>query len=257
MKASRWTNCPCTYASMQRAAAVVSTLLPPPRFSCAVPVAVAAAATVPKPKNCTQSCGNISIFYPFGVEPGCYHAAGFNLTCNRQDGRPKLFLGDGNVQVLDIFLSNSTVRINSSSMVLVNDGVDGRTLNTTRGVGFPYYLSERTNNMLHAQGCNIQVDLRGGVQNNLIGSCTAMCSSPYDGRDQYNSYYSSSCTGIGRCQTGIILGYSRYNIQIHYLFQNLSSPRTSSIYIVDEEEEQIMPQSYSVLPTATLEWGNQ
>jgi hypothetical protein len=111
--------------------------------------------------------------------------------------------------------------------------------------------------MLHAQGCNIQVDLRGGVQNNLIGSCTAMCSSPSDDRDQYNGYYSSSCTGIGRCQTGIILGYSRYNIQIHYLFQNLSSPRTSSIYIVDEEEEQIMPQSYSVLPTDTLEWGNQ
>ncbi|CAL5001373.1 unnamed protein product [Urochloa decumbens] len=224
-------------------AAVISALLSPTPFG-------RAAVTVPE-SSCTRSCGNISIFYPFGVEPGCYHAAGFNVTCNHDDP-PKLFIGDGTVQVIDIFLSNSTVLVNSSSMELVNGGGgDGRTVNTTWGVGFPYYLSEMTHNMLHAQGCNIQVDLRGGVQNNLIGSCTAMCSSPSEDSGMYNDF-SSYCTGIGCCQTGIILGYSSYNIQIHYL-HNLFSSNTSTIYIVDDNEVQML-QFPSVLPMATLEW---
>jgi hypothetical protein len=49
---------------------------------------------------CTRSCGNISVPYPFGVEPGCYHAAWFNLTCDDSYQPPKLFLGDGTMQVL-------------------------------------------------------------------------------------------------------------------------------------------------------------
>jgi hypothetical protein len=65
--------------------------------------------------NCTRSCGNISIPYPFGIETGCYHAGGFNLTCKQQHSHhhqpPKLFLGDGTVQVLDISVEHSTVRI--------------------------------------------------------------------------------------------------------------------------------------------------
>ncbi|CAO2173289.1 unnamed protein product [Urochloa humidicola] len=226
------------------AAVISALLLPPPPFG-------RAAVTVPE-SSCTRSCGNISIFYPFGVETGCYHAGGFNLTCNHDDP-PKLFIGDGTVQVIDIFLSNSTLRINSSSVKLVNDGGDdSRTVNTTWGLGFPYYLSEMTHNMLHAQGCNIQVDLRGGVQNTLIGSCTAMCSSPSEDNGLYNDDFSSYCTGSGCCQTGIIFGYSSYNIQIHYL-HNLFSSNTSTIYIVDDDEVQIL-QFPSVLPMATLEW---
>ncbi|CAO2202409.1 unnamed protein product [Urochloa humidicola] len=162
------------------AAVLSELLLLPPPFG-------RAAVTVPE-SSCTRSCGNISIFYPFGVEPGCYHAGGFNLTCNHDDP-PKLFIGDGTVQDINIFLSNSTLRINSSSVKLVklvNDGGDdSRTVNTTWGLGFPYYLLGMTHNMLHAQGCNIQVDLRGGVQNTLIGSCNAMCSSPSEDNSPY------------------------------------------------------------------------
>ncbi|KAK1662368.1 hypothetical protein QYE76_050527 [Lolium multiflorum] len=63
--------------------------------------------------NCTRHCGNISIPYPFGVEPGCY-LDGFNLTCNWSHHQPKLFLGDGTVQVLEISIPNATVRVNSA-----------------------------------------------------------------------------------------------------------------------------------------------
>jgi len=49
--------------------------------------------------NCSTHCGNISISYPFGIEPGCYHL-GFNLSCDHSHNPPKLFLGDGTVEVL-------------------------------------------------------------------------------------------------------------------------------------------------------------
>ena len=98
--------------------------------------------------SCTSRCGNISIAYPFGVEPGCYHAGGgFNLTCRQQGDPPSpgLFLGDGTVQVLHISVENSTVRINSPGVQSEDGSVSG---NRTWGGGLPqsgpYFLSEST-----------------------------------------------------------------------------------------------------------------
>uniref|UniRef100_A0A0D9ZWJ2 Wall-associated receptor kinase galacturonan-binding domain-containing protein n=1 Tax=Oryza glumipatula TaxID=40148 RepID=A0A0D9ZWJ2_9ORYZ len=73
--------------------------------------------------GCMRSCGNISIEYPFGVEPGCYHAVGFNLTCNHSYQLPRLFLDDGTVQVLNISIPDGTVRINSGRVNLEDNGL--------------------------------------------------------------------------------------------------------------------------------------
>ena len=94
--------------------AFVATLLLLLPFGRAAP----AAAATELGSNCTRECGGIKIPYPFGVEPGCFHATGFNLTCNRSYQPSKLFLGDGAVhhQVLEISLHNATVRKKSSSV---------------------------------------------------------------------------------------------------------------------------------------------
>ena len=116
------------------AAVVAALLLPPPPFGGGAPAAAAATGPGAAATNCTSSCGNISVPYPFGIEPGCYHATWFNLTCDLSLQPPKLFLGDGTVQVqvLEISAPNATVRINSSRVEFARrGGGDGRGRNAT------------------------------------------------------------------------------------------------------------------------------
>jgi hypothetical protein len=188
-------------------------LLMVPAFGGAeVPAATAATGGLGRSNYCTRSCGNMSIPYPFGIETGCYHATGFNLTCNQS----KLFLGDGTVQVLHISAAESTVRINSTGVQSEDGSVSG---NRTWGVGLPqsgpYFLSESTS-LFQAIGCNIQVSIRGGVHkhNYMVSSCTAMCPAITPCKSRLGN---DSCTGISCCQARIVLGYSSYTIQTNSL----------------------------------------
>ncbi|KAF8405747.1 hypothetical protein HHK36_007824 [Tetracentron sinense] len=75
----------------------------------------ASAATPPpslaKP-GCEDRCGNISIPYPFGIGDGCYQNVSFKITCNNLT-TPILTTSTSNLEVLEISLSRSTVRVNS------------------------------------------------------------------------------------------------------------------------------------------------
>lgn len=173
---------------MAGAAAVVSSLLLLlMAFSAAESVAV---ATVSARSNCTRSCGDVSIPYPFGVEPGCYHAAGFNLSCNHSYHPPRLF-GDG-LQVLDISIPAATVCI-SIPMKFANYS-DNRTANKKwvialpqRG-SYPYFLSD---DMAQSMAC-------GFTESELIASCTVIRSMNKEGGN-------------------LTIDYSLYNIDIWIL----------------------------------------
>ncbi|CAD6261433.1 unnamed protein product [Miscanthus lutarioriparius] len=62
-------------------AAVVAKLLLLPFAGGGAALPASAATATGLGSNCTRRCGNISIPYPFGIELGCYHDTGFNLTC--------------------------------------------------------------------------------------------------------------------------------------------------------------------------------
>ncbi|KAM0929778.1 hypothetical protein ACQ4PT_001393 [Festuca glaucescens] len=156
---------------------------------------------------CTTHCGNIGIPYPFGVEHGCYHHGGFNLTCDHSHNPPQLYLGDGTVQVLAIDLPNGMVRVNVSTSGLDTNEVNG----TWRagGPGYaadgPYFLAEGRNNLV-ALGCNVQVLLlrQDGA---LVSSCSPFCL-------RANTIQSFRiCSGIGCCQATILEGRPSYKLQ--------------------------------------------
>jgi hypothetical protein len=76
--------------------------------------------------NRATACGDVPVPYPFGLGAGCYHySPGFNLTCDTSQAAPRLLLGTGAFQVLDISLANATVRAARTGGVTVSLG-DGR-----------------------------------------------------------------------------------------------------------------------------------
>ncbi|CAM0150216.1 unnamed protein product [Urochloa decumbens] len=132
---------------------------------------------------CNTSCGDIRVPYPFGISPGCYRP-GFHLTCNTNYNPPRLLLDhDGTLEVINISLPDSTVRVVRHFMAytdLVTDLNNGSTIVyfDIPDIGEPYTLS--TKNEFIFYGCNLQATLYGvGEYRNdgISSSCNATCSS--------------------------------------------------------------------------------
>lgn len=237
------------------AAVVAMVLMMLPSFGGA---AAARATGTGEASNCTRSCGNISIPYPFGIEPGCYLAAWFNLSCDHSYEPAKLFLGDGTVQVLEISVANGTVRINSTRLLYTVGGVSTTSGTWGRGLppGGPFFLSESRSSVALV-GCGAQVEVRGGVDNSLVASCAAVCPLDGDGRIVVDS--SGACAGVGCCQANIVLGYDFYSIRINKLNGSVYA-LTASVYFVDQgfrNAQDMISAVYGYFPEslpATLEW---
>ncbi|CAO2184160.1 unnamed protein product [Urochloa humidicola] len=216
--------------------------------------------------NCSTSCGNITISYPFGIEPGCYHA-GFNLSCDYSHNPPKLFLGDATVEVLEISIPSGTVRINSSSIVpslSPSASTDGKMnksgrYHTWSGLrkGGPFFISPDKNRFLVLSCSNVQVLLLG-EDNSTVNACATYCP-PAPGKNQSFQYpLHNECSGIGCCSASIPKGYTSYSIQVQVQPPNNISEfdAESSVYIAEEgsyNTTHLIFETIDTLP-ALLDW---
>ncbi|WVZ50150.1 hypothetical protein U9M48_001436 [Paspalum notatum var. saurae] len=164
---------------------------------------LAAAAPVGLP-NCSTTCGDVQVPYPFGLGPPRCYRPGFNLTCDTSGagGHPRLLLGGGDatLRVVDISLANSTLRV-------VSTGGNGTTITTNGGgrlgsLPAPYVLWD--GNELVLVGCNVDATLLGVERDNgnstgILGECASFCNSnsgpPQDGTGGRNKF----CSGVTSC----------------------------------------------------------
>ncbi|CAL4986399.1 unnamed protein product [Urochloa decumbens] len=238
---------------MFSAALLLLLLLPP----AAVFAAATAAAMAGTGSNCTTSCGNITIPYPFGVEPGCYRP-GFHVTCS-DDVPPRLLLHNIS-EVFDINLANATVDIYVERVVQsipdpqtrqCGNYITGTWVVVGLGIeGGPFALSAARNKLV-VVGCDVQVLLMGSDED-LISTCASFCSA-----FTKNLYMVASpdCSGVGCCQAPIPAGLDIYLVQFRR-FNGSWSGDQATVYVVDADRLSsyaMDSMQASVLP-AVLEW---
>ncbi|RZS18965.1 hypothetical protein BHM03_00051295 [Ensete ventricosum] len=185
----------------------------------------AAAASAPPSPNvwsprCTETCGGISIPYPFGIGDGCFRE-GFEVTCERVNGSatPRAFLGgsESNITVEEISLPGGQLHIlNGISWDCFNStgGVVGSQTNSLDLGDKPFWVSS-TKNRFTTMGCNVVGLLLGGDNYTYGTGCVSIC---LEGA----SIASGSCSGTGCCQTTIPEKMDNFTTGMAY-FTNLSS----------------------------------
>ncbi|XP_011034597.1 PREDICTED: wall-associated receptor kinase-like 22 [Populus euphratica] len=163
-----------------------------------VPEIATVSALMAKP-NCAETCGNISIPFPFGIGTGCSMNDWFSVDCNKTtaDSSSRAFLRRINMEVLGIPLGERWVRVNSP---IISSGCSGRGANLAINMtGSPFAFS--SSNSFAAMGCNNRA-LLNRIEPEIVGcksTCSAnnLTSSSTEGKE--NCY----CSGNNCCQTRI------------------------------------------------------
>nr|CAE05451.3 OSJNBa0073E02.11 [Oryza sativa Japonica Group] len=162
-----------------------------------------ATAAVPSPQ-CQSRCGDVDIQYPFGIGANCSLAELFNVECKVQHGISKPFIG--NVEVLNISLSRSTLRVlNGISTFCYNaSGLMGGVHFRFNAKNTPFRFSD-VYNKFTVIGCNTLAYIADDGGTGYQSGCFSQC------RD-LSGLVDGSCSGMGCCQTTIPRGMYYYNV---------------------------------------------
>ncbi|RWR78990.1 putative wall-associated receptor kinase-like protein 16 [Cinnamomum micranthum f. kanehirae] len=169
-------------------------------------LAAASSASDTKP-GCPDTCGNVTVPYPFGIKDGCsIDEDWFYLTCNYSYTPPKLLLGS--YEVVNITLQGQ-LEVNNFISSDCNDESGSlyssswwMTLNRNAPFTFSY-----TRNKFTAIGCDTIALITGSSGRNFTSGCVSFCSD--DG-----SVTNNSCSGIGCCQTPIPMGAKMFEVKV-------------------------------------------
>ncbi|KAF6174189.1 hypothetical protein GIB67_033721 [Kingdonia uniflora] len=197
-------------------------------FSC---LTFASAESLQTKPGCQDSCGNVSIPYPFGVGNECSITEWFSINCNTSYDPPRPFIV-GNLQVLNISLTEVRIanwRAVSCYENSVRTGGNPLSINLT---GTPYTFSS-TRNKFTVVGCDTLAIISGSGGANYTGGCISLCNT------KESLETDESCSGIGCCQTPIPKGLQMIKTAVSSLYNhtNISSFDKCGYAFLAEQEE--------------------
>ncbi|KAF0898471.1 hypothetical protein E2562_008073 [Oryza meyeriana var. granulata] len=214
----------------------------------------AVAGSVVRP-DCPTTCGDVAVPFPFGIGAGCYHSAGFNLTCDRSRDPPRLLLGDaGAFQVLDVSIANATVRAARLGGINITYGSNTSSADEGRGTwrgfgdGEPFTLSEDRNELVIVWGCDVVALLTDGGNSNssnvTISGCASFCPGTGTGGQAITGEPGSTlsltedrrCTGVGCCQMPISVGRDSYDVRLRRLNPSQPTPPQDTTVVLIAEQ---------------------
>ena len=106
--------------------------------------------------GCPEKCGDITVPYPFGVGEGCYYGDDdtFSITCNQSSHpSPKPIYGD-NLEVQDIHLQYSQIRISNYVSRACFNSSGGPGYNNQPWISSVKFTINTTSNTFAATGCD-------------------------------------------------------------------------------------------------------
>nr|CAB3472986.1 unnamed protein product [Digitaria exilis] len=207
------------------------------------PAAVAAQIGLP---GCPTICGDVVVPYPFGFSRGCY-LPGFDLTCDTSSSQPRLLLGNGTLQLMDISLDNSTVRALGPNIHLQTSGklAYGYSGNGTwggpgwgLGDGSPYSLSEWRNEFI-LWGCFFFGELWLAGSDRVVTTCGSVCDphEPLPLLPDPDKINGNKCSGTGCCQEPVSIGRASYDVQLNSIRNWSPDNEVTARYIMFIAEE--------------------
>ncbi|CAO2841832.1 unnamed protein product [Amaranthus hypochondriacus] len=173
-------------------------------------------AANPRPQiakpGCKDHCGNVTIPYPFGIGPNCYHNPWFDVECyNASDSfkLKKITTGTVNLDGIQINWNGkrNLISVVPCYRVCQGDGNPRSMLigNSDNLTGSPFLYSRR-GNVLLVNGCGGGIILRD-KRNKTIAGCAAVCTTnaTAPGID---------CYGVDCCQTTISNSVDYYSMEL-------------------------------------------
>ncbi|XAR62378.1 Non-specific serine/threonine protein kinase [Bertholletia excelsa] len=144
--------------------------------------------------GCNDTCGSISIPYPFGTKKGCYIDEHFMVNCSDATVPPKLFLTTSTIEITNISLSGSLHVLSEASYDCYDQGV------RRDYYGFWMTLEKfpisYTQNKFTAIGCDTYSLIQGDQGQEYTTGCISFCK-------RFTDLSNGSCFGVGCCQSSI------------------------------------------------------
>ncbi|MBA0618455.1 hypothetical protein Godav_027798 [Gossypium davidsonii] len=180
---------------------------------------------------CKDSCGNVSVPYPFGIGPDCFLNSWFEVSCN-ESSTPPTILKKINMEVFnfsyDLGYGREYLRVKSPVILHNCSGRERETKNQTVDLtGSPFFYSGR--NKFIAAGCNNKA-LIARIKPRIVG-----CESTCNGDTLFGtSNPNKTCNGSTCCETIIPLYLQTFNASFES--KTSSGPQGSKLaFVVDEE----------------------
>ncbi|GLT67674.1 hypothetical protein SLA2020_399650 [Shorea laevis] len=200
-------------------------------------------------ENCVQTCGNISVPYPFGLDRlECVKNKSFLLYCN-QSG---LFLW--NIPISNISLEDGTITGGIWPAYRCDNQSHWRSRDNSLNIS-PFTISH-TQNKLIGLGCDT-IALMSDKQGRFGSGCVAVCN------DLDDIESDGSCSGFGCCQTSIPKHLNTLNITASSIYNHsyvLDFNPCSYAYVVassfntSEINFRVYPEETRTSTAVVLEW---
>lgn len=186
------------------------------------------AASTAKP-GCPQTCGNVSIVYPFGIGEGCYLDKPFEILCHHGpsggrsvDSHPRPFLRvysklleeDDEDENEVLSMSVTHVRVLDWSYISCYSSEIPAQVNIGYWTFGGPFIYSHTENKLVVIGCNVYAYVGDSNSTdssikNFVSGCVSICN--HRGWSWLDSNY--SCSGIGCCQADLPYDIPSFNVR--------------------------------------------